>query len=207
MSNLYTALVCKKVIADIKSAKIKSYEETLQALSKLSGNFRRMGLADMCWNLQELDFYYSVSRMMVHKYDYRFKNTPLVWNKFSDHDKEQLAFIMQRFEHKTNLLCGLQYDFYVGKDLCESKLSFISPNVYFLPALENEKYYLQMQNLAGEKVYFSLDKSESQYTTKIALWQFKGCYSLNKLIAAIQDRRLIFSADNEILLQSNFQDS
>ena len=57
-----------------------------------------------------------------------------------------------------------------------------------------------------ERVYFTQDKSKEEYNTKIVEWQSEGVYSLNKLIAAIQDRRLLFSLDNEVLVESDYED-
>lgn len=204
MSILYTRLVCDKIINEIKNDKIKSIQGTRDALSVLTGNFRRMGLADMCWNLRKIDLNYSTRRMLVHKYDYRFSNDCDFWNNLDENDKEELAILMNRFEVQTNILCGIQYDFYLGKKLTGNELNFISPYVYFLPAKNNGKFYLRMVNLSGDEVFFSADKNEVLYSKKIQNWEYNGVYSLNKLISAINDKRLILNLDSEVLVISDY---
>lgn len=206
MSVMYTRLVCDKVISDIKSNVIKSYQETLDALISMKGQFRRMGLADMCWNQKKIDFDYSTIRMHVYKYDYRFSKYDDLWNNLKTEDKESLAVLMNIFESKTNILCGIEYDFCLGKELTQNDYNFISPSVFFLPAVNNGKVYLEMVNLVGEKVFFTLDKEVPTYSKSIKKWEFGGIYSLNKLMTAINDRRMIFTLDNEILLTSNYGD-
>ena len=206
MSFVYTITFVKQTLACISTDRIKSYEETLQSFSKLWGRFRQLGLADMCWNLRKCDFKYSTLRMLVHKYNYRFKNTPAIWSNLTEQDKEALSPIMHEFESRTNLLCGLQYDFYLGKKLTFKDMKFICPHVYFLPVKLNGAYYLGMISRGKERVYFTQDKSKEEYNTKIVEWQSEGVYSLNKLIAAIQDRRLLFSLDNEVLVESDYED-
>lgn len=204
MSVMYTSFYCNKIISQIKSNEIKTYEEVLAACSRFGGTFWRQGLADMCWDLKRVNFDYARSRMLVREYDYRFTNVDL-WKNFSDEEKPKIAELMQDFESKTNLLCGIQYQFNLGKDLDLADYDFISPYIYFLPAVDKGECCLEMINLIGDKIFFSTDKTSPDYGKKVREWKFGGKYSLNKFICAINDKRLIFNLDNEILVKSDYE--
>ena len=203
MSVMYTSFYCNKIISQIKDGTLKTYDQVLAACSRFDGNFWRQGLSDMCWDLKRVNFDYAKSRALVRKYDYRFKNVNL-WANFSTDEKTKLAELMQDFERKTNLLCGIQYSFSLGKELDLADYDFISPYIYFLPTVEEGECCLEMINLIGDKIFFSTDKTSPDYGKKVREWKFGGKYSLNKFICAINDKRLIFNLDNEILVKSDY---
>ena len=203
MSVMHTSFFCNKIISQIKDGTLKTYDQVLAACSRFDGNFWRQGLSDMCWDLKKISLDYAKSRMLVRKYDYRFKNVDL-WANFSTDEKTKLAEVMQDFERKTNLLCGIQYSFSLGKELDLADYDFISPCIYFLPAVEEGECCLEMINLIGDKIFFSTDKTGPDYNKKLWEWKFGGKYSLNKFICAINDKRLIFNLDNEILVKSDY---
>ena len=202
---MYVSVHCKQIISKIKSNEIKSYDQVISECSRFAGKFRQEGLADMCWNLQEIDFDYAVLQSLIRKYDYRFQAVDL-WADFSIEEKHKLVMLMENFESKTNLLCGVKYDFSLGKDLKRDDYHFISPYIYFLPTVDNGECCLLMVNLTGNKIFFSTDKNLPDYGKKMREWQFGGKYSLNKFICAINDKRLIFKLDNESLVMSDYED-
>ena len=205
MPVMFTSMMCDKIISKIKSNEIKTYDEVLAACSRFDGNFWRQGLADMCWDLKKINYDYASSRMMVREYDYRFKNVDL-WKDFSTDEKPKLAELMHGFESKTNLLCGIEYQFSLRKDLDLADYDFISPYIYFLPAVNDGECCLEMINLIGDKIFFSTDKNSPDYGKKVREWKFGGKYSLNEFICAINDGRLIFNLDTEILIESDFKE-
>ncbi len=71
--------------------------------------------------------------------------------------------------------------------------------------MEGGECCLEMINLIGDKIFFSTDKNSLDYDKKLREWKFGGKYSLNKFVCAINDKRLIFSLDNEIQVESDYE--
>lgn len=205
MSELFTARYSNKIIQDIKNNILCSYEEVYSSLLQtFHDTFRSKGLADMCWRLKEVHLPYARLRTLFHKYEYRFSSNSW-WNNLSELKKEKLVPVIEKFENQTCIFCGLKYSCQFPKEIEEDEDSFTGPFVYFLPAFVCNEPVIAMQNFIGAKMYFSFNKGFKDYPVRMKRWKIGRTYSLPKLIANINNRKIKLSPNGDIFLKCSIK--
>lgn len=194
MSIQYTAIVCSKKIKEIRNGICRTYENLHSELGKyFSDQFWVKGLADMCWNKMCINFDYAKLRADFYKYDCRFKNFER-WNSFSEAQKEELSKLANFFESKSNQLCGYEMKF--NSEFMDS----LFPYGYFFPVVKDGINCIKMESLSGDSFYFTLEKNIPTFNDRIKNWKTGQMYSLNKLIAALNDNRIEAKFTGETVL-------